>query len=921
MASTRPSRSTVPSRTPKITPAWWPLVLALCLIAVASAGCSKATVPTRDELLARANDFLAAEQYGKAERDYREVLRLAPDDPVAVRQLAIIYYEQNQLSQAYLLLKKSAEIEPGDPEVQRKLGLTLLTFGEYQQAQEAAAAVLEKQPGDEQALIILANTAIKPEDFGETRKLIESFRYKVQDGPGFHLALGSLALRQKDLVRAEGEFTVALKLDPNSAWSYMALATLYWELNDLKAADQAFKRAADLSSLRSPMRLRYAEFKLRTGAIEEAQTILGQISSKYPDYLPPRVSLMQIACTEHEDEDCTSRVQNILAQDPINYGALFEDGVLNLAKGNDSKELLAKAIHEFEYLSNTYTRNPQVRYQLALAYLASAKNATLAVSRDALEAAETRLTEAVKLDPYLEPAVLSYAELKIRKGSSAAASDALTEFIEARPQSTRAYYLLASAYLTQGRQERAVRTYRQMTELFPMDPQPPFLIGSALLAQSQPAEARKAFEKSAEIAPDYLPPTERLVDLDIADKQYSVALERVQRQIDKDPKQAQPWALRAKIYLAQRDLPHAEADFLKAIELDPTLEPAYMLLAQIYVASNRQDEAIKQLDVFTERSKSVPALMQLAAIHTQLRNFPAARDDYEKLLTVAANFAPALNNLAVLYSDRFGQIDKAYELAKKAREAAPNDARTADTLGWVLVKRGYYDNALELLQDSATKLPGEPDIQFHLGTASYMLGEEATARAALQKAVDATEDFPGKDEAQARLELLAINLEKSDTAVRAQLENYLRERPNDPGALARRAALQQGDGNEDRAINTYEKLLAEDPYYAPATRQLALLYSQRLKDDSNAADISRAYDWVIKARQAYPDDQDVAKTLGILSYRRGYYPRSAELLKEVEAKRPDDAELRYYLGQATIALRRAASSNRGANEPPPVTGR
>ena len=39
----------------------------------------------------------------------------------------------------------------------------------------------------------------------------------------------------------------------------------------------------------------------------------------------------------------------------------FIDGVLSLSKGD-----AAKAIRVFEYLSNTYRQNPQVRYQLAL---------------------------------------------------------------------------------------------------------------------------------------------------------------------------------------------------------------------------------------------------------------------------------------------------------------------------------------------------------------------------------------------------------------------------------------------------------------------------------------------------------------------------------------------------------------------------
>jgi tetratricopeptide (TPR) repeat protein len=115
---------------------------------------------------------------------------------------------------------------------------------------------------------------------------------------------------------------------------------------------------------------------------------------------------------------------------------------------------------------------------------------------------------------------------------------------------------------------------------------------------------------------------------------------------------------------------------------------AYLALARIYVASNRQKEAIDKLTTLTEKSQSVPALMQLAAIHTQMKEFTTARDDYDKVLAVAPNFFPALNNLAVLYADQLGQTAKAYELAQKARDASPNDPHSADTLGWVLVKKG-----------------------------------------------------------------------------------------------------------------------------------------------------------------------------------------------------------------------------------------
>jgi tetratricopeptide (TPR) repeat protein len=867
------------------------LIFALCLATIATAGCAK-DEPTKDELLSRAEAAFAAGQYDKAEQDYRRVLSLAPEDRTALRQLGIIYVDQGQVTQAYPLLKKSSELEPDNPEIQLKLALLFLSVRDYTQARDAASQVLEKQPGNEQALLLFADASRTPDEIEDARKRIQSLRERDEDRSSYHVALGALDVHQNDQGRAESEFKTAVNLDPKSAEAHAALGAIYWSRNDLKEADQAFKTAVELAPPRSPARLRYVDFLLKTGANAEAKKILEETNQKHPDYLPPRVLLMKMACAQSQDDDCAARVKNILSQDSINYDALFQDGMLNLAKGD-----AVRAIRDFEYLSNAYRQNPLVRYQLALAYLLYSKDASDVNRRNAVEAAESRLNEAVSLEPRFDQAAMLLAELKIRKGSPAAAVELLEPLTKERPQIAQAQYLLATAYLAQQKSDQALAVYRRMTELFPNDPQPSFLLGSVLLGRGQQADARKAFEKSNEISPDYLPAVQRLVDLDLADKQYAPAIDRVQKVIDKDPKLAQLWALRAKIYLAQQNFAHAEPDLLKAIDLDPKLEPAYQLLAQLYVASNRQKEAIGKLTAFVETNKSVPALMQLAALQEQLKNFTAARDAYEKLLTVAPNFPLALNNLAVLYSERLGQLDKAYDLAKRANEAAPNEPHVADTLGWILFKKGDYANALRLLQESAGKLPDQSEIQFHVGMAHYMLGEEEPARLALQKAVDANAEFAGKDEARQRLALLAINVETAKAGVRTELEKYLRERPNDPAALVRLAEIQERDGAVDQAVKTYEKVVADNPLYAPAARQLALLYGQ-LSTDS-----SKAYELVTKARQAYPDDPDIAKTLGILNYRRGYNPQAAELLKEAAIKRKDDPELLYYLGEVHHQLK------------------
>lgn len=871
------------------------LLIAVSLLGIASAGCSK-EADTKETRLSRASNYFSADQFDKAEKEYREILTSTPSDPVALSKLGIIYYEQGQLPQAFPLLKQATERMPDNVDVRIKFGLTLFALRQFPEARDAALQVLEKEQGNEQALLLLADTAFPPiSSADETRALIERLRAQDRDRPGYHLALGSLDMRQKEEARGEGEFKAALAMDPKSGAAHSALGVLYWSRNDLKAAAQEFKTAAELAPARSSMRLRYADFLQRTGASDEAKAVLEEINRKVPDYLPPRVYLMRIACAKQRDEDCTKRVQDILAQDPINFDALFQDGSLNLAKGETGK-----AIREFEQLSGIYSQNAQVRYQLALGYLQFAKSAGSDNSRKALENAESNLTTAVKLDPRLEQAAILLAEIKIRKGSPAAAIDLLLPLVKDRPQLAQAHYLLGSAYLAQQNAAQALAVYRQMAELFPQDPQPHFLIGTILLAQRQLPEARSAFEKAISLDPNHLPAIERLVDLDLAEQKIAAAMERIQKQIDRDPKLPLPLAIRGKIYLAQRDFPHAEADLLKAIEIDPKLEPAYTLLSQLYLATNKPELAIEKLKGFVEKNQSVSALMTLAGIQERVKNFTAAQETYEKALALSPNLAPALNNLAVLYSERLGQPEKAYELAKKARDANPNEPHAADTLGWIVFKRGEYPQALRLLQDSAAKLPTSAEIQFHLGSAHYMLGEENLALAALKKATDGGADFPGKDEARQRIDVLSIDPAAATPANRSALQSFLTQRPNDPMGLFKLAEIQKRDGALDDAIKTYEKLLAADAFFTPATQRLAVLYSQHATDEPKALEVTQ------KAYQAYPEDAEVVKALGILSFRREYYPRAGELLKQAAAKRNDDAELLYYLGAVQHQLKQWA---------------
>ena len=614
--------------------AFIPILLVVALICSA---CSKEldSKENKENQLSRANEHLASGQYEQAEKEFRDILRSSPNDAIVSRQLGIIYYDQGRIVQAVPLLKKAAEQNPEDTAVQLKLGLFYLAVRDYQHAREAALRVLEKEPGQEEALLLLVETAMGPNEFEDTRSLIQTLQAKDQQRSGYHVALAALNLRQKDDVQAEAELKVALNLDPRSSLGHMILGNIYWTRNDLTAADQAFKTAAEFAPLRSEIRMRYADFKFRTGTVADAKMFLEDLSQKAPDYLPPRVRLMIITCAERQDQDCTAQVENILIRDPVNYAALFQSGTMSLSKGDANKALRA-----FTQLVGIYTKDPKVFYQLARASMMYAQDPAAPKRGEAVENAEKYLDQALTLDPNFDQAKLLLAELKMKRGSPAAAADLLLSLTKERPNNPQAQLMLASAYLAQQKKDEALAVYREMAKLFPQDPQPPFLLGMMLLERGQRADAREAFEKSVKISPNYLPAVEKLVDLDIGEKQYAIALERVQQITKENSSLALPLAFRAKIYFAQGDVTQAELDLLKAVELDPKLEGAYVLLAQLYTSTGRSEQAVEKLSRFVEQKKSLPTLMQLGTIQLSLKQYSAARDTYEKLLTLNPGTSP-----------------------------------------------------------------------------------------------------------------------------------------------------------------------------------------------------------------------------------------------------------------------------------------
>jgi tetratricopeptide (TPR) repeat protein len=190
-----------------------------------------------------------------------------------------------------------------------------------------------------------------------------------------------------------------------------------------------------------------------------------------------------------------------------------------------------------------------------------------------------------------------------------------------------------------------------------------------------------------------------------------------------------------------------------------------------------------------------------------------------------------------------------------------------------------------------------------LAWAYFGLGRIEEAESTMQTSLRTRADFPEAASAREFVDMVSVYRDPSKAVPSmAKLEEKLKREPDHAPALIAVARIYELQGQADAAKAAYEKVLARYPSFAPAYKHLAALQTERFSD------YKAAYHYASKAREAYPDDPEVAKLLGIALYRRGDYQRSAQFLKESARKRPGDADLLFYLAMTQRKLKETPDS-------------
>ncbi|MBK8163180.1 MAG: PEP-CTERM system TPR-repeat protein PrsT [Gammaproteobacteria bacterium] len=862
-------------------------------------------------------------------------------------QMAKGYLAESKLREASLELSNALQENPDNAEARYLMGQINLDVGdvagaekEYRRAGKAGWKEEEVQIGLARALIngnafqsVIDDIEIKETYSAPARANLYALRAAAQAGLG-------------DLDQARATLASGVEIDAGAFQVLKTTVQIQLASGNFKGATSSMKQALSAYPDNPELRLLSAITALQSqdkaGAMEAYQAIIEQFNGKYITVYD-RLACLGLARLQILDknldlaQDTLAPLFKEYSNDPeTNFlgGMLaFEQANLDLAEERLLKVLKDAPDHAQTLLLFGTVNYAQKDYEQAAYYIAKYVSAVPdnLGARKLLGRTYMLLGEQDQARATLQPALKESADdaellaliglSRLQGGQTASGIEGLEQAVKAAPDSAairgelaKAYIsagdtdraiqqlntllaqggneqqtqtLLVLAHLRAGNVDKAINTVLGMLARFPEDPAVLTLVGNVFAASGDRPEARKYFNKTLKYKPGFVPATMSLARLDeiegnsaeattlyrdIADSDTQsiaplLALARLaekqgktQEMLDwlekaqkRAPKDITPRVLLAEYYLREKQPEKADALVVEAIKIAPRQSVLLALQGRVSMAQGHYNDALPTLNkLVTREPDSVFARALLAETYLALGQTKDARRQLDLALEKQPYYVPALLLMARAHLQS-GNYDLALESADKAQKAQPELYMGYELAGdaWMgrknyIKAKGVYTQAWERNQTAELAIK---------------LSEALTQSGQPEKAVDILSDW--------------LNDHTGDTRVRQFL-----------------GTTYQNMGQKTRAIQEYEKVLAEQPENIVALNNLAWFYS--LTNDPKALELAE------RAYQANPDDAGIQDTYGWILVQQGQVDKGRRLLEQAMKQLSKVPEVEYHYAIALL---------------------
>jgi Flp pilus assembly protein TadD len=161
-----------------------------------------------------------------AEQEWREALRLAPNDASILNNLGLACTKQERYAEAVAFFRKAIELKPDDPSPHSNLGIAYEKTGQNASAETEFRAALSLSPQKFETRNRLGTLYLEA---GRLEDAEEQFRLSLKTRPNDsgYCGLGEIYLRRGDRVAAERAFHSATSLSPDNSQAHFKLGALY----------------------------------------------------------------------------------------------------------------------------------------------------------------------------------------------------------------------------------------------------------------------------------------------------------------------------------------------------------------------------------------------------------------------------------------------------------------------------------------------------------------------------------------------------------------------------------------------------------------------------------------------------------------------------------------------------------------------
>ena len=747
------------------------LIAFLPMLIFGLSSCALSPEARRDKYLASGKKLIEKKDYRRAVLEFKNALRAKPRDAEAYYKLGLAYLGAQDVGGAVSCFKKAIELNPKHVGAQLSFAQLLASATNpslLEEANKRLVSLLSDNPDNPDALNTLALTELKlgkvQDGMGHLSRLLEKDPSQLTSS----ILLAQAMWAQHDVKGAEGVLKQACEKNPKAAAPLIALGSFYANLNRLPDAEQQFRRALDLASDNLEAQSNLAMLLSQQGHNQEAETFFRRLATSSDANYKPLLGIFLFeqgrrdeAVREFErlhktdPDDRQARTRLVAGYRAVNRTPDAEK-VLSGALKKNPADLDALLQRSELYIAAKNFAQAETDLNQVLHYRPTSGEAhfVLARVRQLQGSALTQrqeLGEAIRLNPYLLTARLELAQLLLLANDG---KGAIAILDEAPPAHKNLPVLLVQ-------RNWALWTTNNMAELrkgidqgLAVQRSPDFLIQDGLwkLRAGNYAGARAPLEEALKLNPGDLRALEAIRGTYLAQNQPIQAIQKVKEYAGSALKSAPAQQFLGNLLMVHGDAKEARAALVTANADDPTFIPAYLSLAQLDVTERKFDDAAARLQkVLSLNSGNTTARLWLAHIEETKGNHEQAMKNYRDVVAADPGNAQALNNLAYLTSEYANQPSEALQYAQKAQELAPQNLEYADTLGWILYRKGVYPSALKYLERSGSQR-GNVVWKYHLAMAYTRTGDLKRGRELFEAAVKQNPNVP---EAKIVREMLA----------------------------------------------------------------------------------------------------------------------------------------------------------------------